>query len=123
MALDQSNHRLFVATRDPAKLIVFDTQYTGSDSGKIISEINISADPDDIFYDSLNKIIYISSGEGFIDIFKQQDVDHYKFLTKVPTEPGARTSLFVSQLKKIYVAVPYYDKENSEAKILVYEIK
>ncbi len=79
MALDQSNHRLFVGTRDPPKIIVFDSEYTGSCKGKIISEMNISADPDDIFYDSLNKVIYISCGEGFINILKQQDATFITF--------------------------------------------
>jgi DNA-binding beta-propeller fold protein YncE len=123
MALDQSNHRLFVGTRDPPKLIVFDTNSMESGFGKVISKVNISEDSDDIFYDSKNKIIYISSGQGFIDIFKQQDANHYKLYSKIPTEDGARTSLFVPELKRIYLAVPKYDKGDSEAEILVYGYK
>jgi DNA-binding beta-propeller fold protein YncE len=123
MALDQSNHRLFVGTRDPPKLIVFDTNSMESGFGKVISKVNISKDSDDIFYDSKNKIIYISSGQGFIDIFKKHDANHYKLYSKIPTEDGARTSLFVPELKRIYLAVPKYDKGDSEAEILVYEIK
>ena len=46
MALDEANHRLFVGTRDPARLIVFDT-----DSGKVVSSLNIAQDADDISYD------------------------------------------------------------------------
>jgi hypothetical protein len=89
----------------------------------MLNGINISADSDDIFYDPSNKIIYISSGQGLIDIFKQQDANHYKLYSKIPTEAGARTSLFVPELKRIYVAVPEYDKGNPEAEILVYKIK
>ena len=47
MALDEANHRLFVGTRDPPKLVVFDTN-----SGKVISILDIAKDPDDIFYDA-----------------------------------------------------------------------
>ena len=122
MALDQSNHRLFVGTRDPPKLIVFDTNSMESGFGKVISKVNISKDSDDIFYDSKNKIIYISSGQGFIDIFKKHDANHYKLYSKIPTEAGARTSLFVPELKRIYLAVPKYDKGNSEAEILLYNL-
>ena len=123
MALDQSNHRLFVGTRDPPKLIVFDTNSMESGFGKVISKVNISKDSDDIFYDSKNKIIYISSGQGFIDIFKKHDANHYKLYRKIPTEAGARTSLFVPDLKRMYVAVPHNDKDISEAEVLGYEIK
>ena len=121
MALDQANHRLFVGTRDPPKLVVFDTNSSYSGSGKIISKVNIDSDPDDIFYDSLNKIIYISCGEGFIDVFKQQDANHYSLIGKIPTKAGARTSLFVPELKRIYLAVPNFNANNSSnASILVY---
>ncbi|HEY5630877.1 MAG TPA: hypothetical protein VIR31_02000, partial [Nitrososphaeraceae archaeon] len=46
MAIDESNHRLFIGTRDPPKLIVFDTN-----SGKVVSVLDIANDVDDIFYD------------------------------------------------------------------------
>jgi len=120
MALDQANHRLFVGTRDPPKLVVFDTNSSDSGSGKIISEIDTCADPDDIFYNSLNKIIYISCGEGFIDVFKQQDANHYSLIDKIPTESGARTSLFVPELHRFYLAVPHIANQGS--KILVYQV-
>ncbi len=120
MALDQANHRLFVGTRDPPKLVVFDTNYQG-EYGKIVSEVDISADPDDIFYDSLNKVIYISCGEGLIDVFKLQDTNHYSSLAAIPTSPGARTSLFVPELHRFYIAVPHIANQGS--KILVYQVE
>ena len=67
MALDEANHRLFVGTRDPPKLMVFD-----SNSGKVVSILDIAKDPDDIFYDAAKKQIYVSCGERFINIFQQQ---------------------------------------------------
>ena len=121
MALDQANHRLFVGTRDPPKLVVFDTNSLDPGSGKIISEVDTCADPDDIFYNSLNKTIYISCGEGFIDVFKQQDANHYSSLAAIPTAPGARTSLFVPELHRFYLAVPHI--ANQESKILVYQVE
>ena len=114
MALDVTNHRLFVGTRDPPKLIVFDTN-----SGKMISVLDIANDADDIFYDAAKKRIYISCGEGFINIFQQEDANHYSALAAVPTAQGARTSLFAPELHRFYLAVPHI--ANQESKILVYE--
>lgn len=67
MALDEANHRLFVGTSDPTRLIVFDT-----DSGKVVSSLNIAQDADDIFYDVAKKRLYISCGEGIINIIHQE---------------------------------------------------
>src|SRR5437667_1822224 len=47
MALDESNHRLFVGCRLPPKLVVLNTE-----SGDPIAKIDISGDPDDVFYAS-----------------------------------------------------------------------
>jgi hypothetical protein len=95
MALDQTKHRLFIGTRDPPKLMVFDTN-----SGKAISVLDIAKDPDDIFYDIAKKRIYVSCGEGFINIFQQQDANHHNPVASIPTALGARTSLFVPELNR-----------------------
>jgi YVTN family beta-propeller protein len=47
MALDEANHRLFVGTRSPAKLLILDTE-----AGEPITSLDSSGDADDIFYDS-----------------------------------------------------------------------
>jgi len=112
MALDEANHRLFIGTRDPAKLIVFDT-----DSGKVVSSQNIAQDPDDIFYDAAEKRLYVSCGEGFINIFQKQDANHYNPIGSIPTAPGARTSLFVPELNRFYVAVPHQGSIESEIRV------
>ena len=115
MALDEANHRLFVGTRDPPKLIVFDTN-----SGKAVSVLDIANDADDIFYDAEKKRVYVSCGEGFINIFQQKDADHYNAIVSIPTAQGARTSLFVPELQRFYLAVPHI--VNQESKILVYQV-
>lgn len=116
MALDEQNHRLFVGFRDPAKLVVYDTE-----SGKPVSSLDISKDVDDIFYDGSNKRLYLSAGEGLLDIFRQLDPDHYGALTEINTAQGARTSLFVPEVHSLYVAVPERGQDQG-AEILVYEI-
>ena len=113
MALDEANHRLFVGCRTPARLLVYDTE-----SGKMVSSLAIVGDTDDVFYDTGSKRLYISGGEGYLDVFAQVSPDRYKLLMHTRTAPGARTSLFVPELKKIYVAVPH--RGNQAAEILVF---
>ena len=114
MALDEPNHRLLVVTRKPARLIVLDTQ-----SGKAVASQPAVGDADDAFYDAARKRVYISGGEGFVDIFDQRDPDHYQPMSRIPAANGARTSLFVPELSRFYLAVPH--RGNQEAEIRVYE--
>jgi len=59
LALDEGNHRLFDGVRDPATLIVLDTE-----SGKQVSQLEGVAGIDDLWYDSARKRIYASGGRG-----------------------------------------------------------
>jgi len=99
MALDEANHRLFVVTRYPARLLAIDTV-----SGKTIQKLPAVGDCDDIFYDQSRKRIYATGGDGAISVFEQQDADHYKEIARVPTSKGARTSFFSPDLDRLYVA-------------------
>ncbi|HEY2989048.1 MAG TPA: YncE family protein [Candidatus Binatia bacterium] len=114
LALDEERHRLFVGARQPAKLVVFDTE-----SGHPVANPDIPGDADDIFYDAARRQIYVSGGEGVIGILRQDDADHYTMLSKVPTAAGARTSFLVPELNRLYLAVPHRGKQTAE--IRVYE--
>lgn len=100
MALDETDHRLFVVTRIPARLLVLDTG-----GGKIVQKLSAVGDCDDVFYDQKRKRIYASGGEGAISVFEQQDPDHFKELARVSTVKGARTSFFSPDLDRLYLAV------------------
>jgi hypothetical protein len=114
MALDEADHRLMVVTRRPARLIVLD-----SFSGKQVASEPAVGDADDVFYDAVHKRVFISGGEGFIDVFDQRDSDHYSLSAKVPTAAGARTSYWVPDFDRLYLAVPH--RGNQAAEIRVYE--
>jgi DNA-binding beta-propeller fold protein YncE len=116
MALDEIQHRLFVGFRRPARLGVYNTE-----SGRLIASLDSAGDADDIFYDAVLKRIYVIGGEGFIDIFAQQDADHYRLLTQIPTATGARTGLLVPETDRLYVAVPHYGRQRAEVR--VYELQ
>jgi YVTN family beta-propeller protein len=112
MALDEADHRLFVGTRSPPKLLVLDT-----DKGKTLASLDSPGDADDIFYDAEARRIYVSGGAGYIGVFEQKDTDHYKPLGEVSTAEGARTSLFVPETRKLYLAVPNYGAQQAEVRV------
>jgi hypothetical protein len=96
MALDEEGHRLFVGCRQPAKVLIYDTA-----SGRQIGAFDISGDTDDLFFDTIRKRLYISCGEGFLDVFQQQGPSHFVRAAHVPTAAGARTSLYVPQQNRL----------------------
>ena len=111
MALDEANHRLFVGCRLPSKLIVLNTE-----SGDVVAKIDISGDPDDLFYDAKRHRIYAICGAGKIDIIEQTDPNTYAASARVNTADGARTGLFVPERDTLFVAVPHRGSQKAEVR-------
>lgn len=112
MALDEANHRLFVGCRQPARLAVFDTS-----TGKLVADLALSGDTDDLFYDAKRKRLYVSCGEGFVNVFGQRDADTYQLREQIATRSGARTSFFSAELDAFYLAVPQRGKQEAELRV------
>ncbi len=112
MALDEGHRRLFVVARKPAKLLVFDTE-----SGRVVATLDAPGDADDVFYDAAKRRIYISGGDGAIGVFQQKDADHYDAIGTIATAGGARTSLFVAELNRLYLAVPHRGSQPAEVRV------
>ena len=112
MALDEANHRLFIGCRNPPRLVILDTA-----GGKAVTDLPISSDADDLFYDPKRKRIYASCGEGFVDVIEQSGADSYKALAKVRTAPGASTSIFSPELNRLYLAVPQGESQRAEIRV------
>lgn len=115
MALDEAAHLLWIGAREPSQLIGFDTR-----SGKIVVTIPIDGDPDDIFIDSQQHRIYISCGTGYLDVLEQTDPGHYHSIARIPTAPGARTSLFAPEMRRLFLAVPH--RGQREAAVWIYTV-
>ncbi len=101
MALIEADHRILVVTRRPALLVVLD-----STSGKTVGQTRCAGDADDMFYDAARKLVYVSCGEGVIDVFEKHNPDRYQEVARIPTVPGARTSLWVPERDELILAVP-----------------
>jgi DNA-binding beta-propeller fold protein YncE len=112
MALDEAHHRLFVACRRPAELLVLD-----SDSGEAVARLPCVGDADDLWYDAARNQLYISGGEGAVSIIAQRDADHYQDLGRISTALGARTSFFSPELNRLYVAVPHRGSQRAELRV------
>jgi len=63
----------------------------------------VCGDPDDVFFDTARQRIYVSCGAGEIAVFQLQDRTYHS-LTWIATASGVRTSLFVPELDRLFVA-------------------
>jgi DNA-binding beta-propeller fold protein YncE len=112
MALDEANHRVFIGCRRPAKVLVFDTG-----SGRETASFEIVGDTDDLFYDAARKRLYVSGGDGFIDVVQDQGGNRFSRIAHFPTAAGARTSLFVADRNRFYLAVPHRGSQRAEIRV------
>ena len=101
LALDETNHRVFVGCREKPMVVVMD-----SESGKPITAVAIPEDIDDLFYDAKRKRLYASCGEGFLVVLRQRDADNYDILERLPTVKLARTCLFDPSTGRLYLGLP-----------------
>ena len=98
LALDEPNKRVLTVFRRPATIALFNLE-SGADMGRI----GTCGDADDIFVDDKRGYVYVSCGEGFIDVL----ADRNSSLTRVArlkTIAGARTALFSPELGRLFLA-------------------
>lgn len=98
MALDAASSQVIVVFRNPAKLRAYSME-----TGKAVNELDICGDSDDVFVDAKRKRLYVSCGAGYVDVIDASA--GYRRLARIPTAAGARTSLFVPELDRLFVAV------------------
>jgi DNA-binding beta-propeller fold protein YncE len=113
LALDESHHRLFLGSRKPPMLIVFDTE-----TGKQITQLESVPSIDGVWYDNTRKRVYVT-GNGFIAVYDQKGADDYTPMVKIASETDSQPSLWVPQFNRLYISI--VQAGTRDAEILVYE--
>ena len=99
MALDETGGTVITIFRSPAKMFVL-----REEDGDIVAREDVCSDADDVFVDGKRQRVYVSCGQGVIDVFEAFE-GKYRRLGRITTVPGARTALFVAELDRLYLAV------------------
>lgn len=98
MALNPKAGHVVVAFRNPARLAAF-----SKNDGARVMDVELCSDADDVFVDQKRERVYVSCGEGYLDVFDATQAA-YRRIRHVATAAGARTSLFVPELDLLFVA-------------------
>jgi len=118
MALDEPDHRLFVVTRKPTRMLALDTE-----SGRRVATIEVPDINDGVAFDAARKRIYVPGAVGRIGVYQEVDPDHYRQIALVPSAPGGKSELLDPALGELFVAVsPQYSKPPAGA-VLWYRVQ
>jgi hypothetical protein len=99
MAIESEAHQVLVVFRSPPTLMALSSQ-----DGHVAAKAETCGDADDVFVDHKRRRVYVSCGEGVVDVLEPVEAG-YRQLARVLTAAGARTSLFVPELDRLFVAV------------------
>jgi YVTN family beta-propeller protein len=97
MALRLAAQQVVAVFRSPAQLGVF-----AMADGARVAAVETCGDADDVFDDAKRGRIYVSCGDGFLDVLDGGD---FRRIAHIRTVAGARTSLFVPELDRLFLAV------------------
>ncbi len=112
MEIQGADRRLFVACRKPARLLVLDPS-----NGRTFDALALSGDADDVFLDEASGRLFVSCGEGSIDVFERGVKGAYAPAGKVETAAGARTCLYWPAEEKLFLAVPHRGDHGAEIRV------
>jgi DNA-binding beta-propeller fold protein YncE len=104
MAVDAAAGRILVVARKPPELIAL------APDGTIAGAVKTCSDADDVFVDAKRRRVYVSCGEGVVDVLQERE-GTYMRIGRVPTVFGARTSWFLAEADRLFVAVRASGKE------------
>jgi hypothetical protein len=111
LAIDGNASRLLAAFTQPATLAWFDLA-DGSMKGSAPS----CAKPGRLLADADRGLIYVTCGEGSVEIYKR-DNGGYAKLESLATGPGAVTALLAPTSGRLYLAVPAGEGHGAEIRI------
>jgi hypothetical protein len=98
MALEPAQLLLAIAFRSPPVLMLLNPA-----TGEERQRLPVCGDPDDVFFDTQRGRAYVSCGAGEVDVLEREAAG-WRRLDSVRTASGARTSLFVPQVDRLFVA-------------------
>jgi len=105
MVLDEASQQVLVVFRNPPTLTAFSMK-----DGAPVANAGTCGDSDDVFVDAKRHRVYVSCGEGYLDVF-EPDAGTFRRTAHLSTAPGARTALFVPELDRLFLAVRMRDRE------------
>jgi DNA-binding beta-propeller fold protein YncE len=98
MAIDQTNHRLFLGCRSKVMAVM------NADTGQVITTLPIGDHVDATAFDVETRLIFNSNGEGTVTVIHQESPDKYSLVETVKTVPRAKTSALDPKTHQLFLS-------------------
>ena len=91
-------------------------------TGKVIATLPIGDRVDAVAFDSDNKLIFASNGDGTVSVVRQDSPDKYEALGAISTQPSAKTMAFDPKTRRLFLSaaemenVPSTDGQKARTK-------
>jgi YVTN family beta-propeller protein len=103
LAIDRQNQRLFAGCRSGIMAVV------DASNGRLVATAPIGARVDAAAFDPETRTIYLSNGDGTVNLFHQDSADKYSAVETITTQFGAKTMALDLKSKTLYLSTADYD--------------
>jgi outer membrane protein assembly factor BamB len=97
LAMDRKQNRLFIACHNQV-LVVMDAT-----NGKTVATVPIGKGSDAAAFDAKEGLIFVSNGDGTLNVIQEKSPDQYEALETVTTQKSAKTMAYDNKTKKIFL--------------------
>jgi hypothetical protein len=115
MAVDSEHHRGFLLCNGTKTLTVF-----ALDTHKALAHVPLAQGADVVKFDSGIGRIYAACSSGFISVFQEDDVDHYRKLEDFPVQKMVHSLAVDTVAHRVY-APEQQENGRPVARMMVYE--
>jgi DNA-binding beta-propeller fold protein YncE len=109
LAMDAEDRRLFVGCRSKHFAVL------NADTGKMVFTAPIGEHVDAAAFDYKTHLVYLSTGDGRVFVFRQDSPDKYSVAQEIATKPGAKTMGYDPKTGNLFVPTD----ENGSMQVLV----
>ena len=78
-------------------------------TGTLVTTLSVGKRPRGVQRSPDGRRVYVAAGEGFVNVYRQVDADHYEAVGKVGTGNRGKIGLLVPELHRYYVVTSKKD--------------
>ena len=103
LAFDAKNHILFAACRNPATMVILN-----SDTGKILTSLPIGTGVDGAFFNPATMETFSSQSDGTLTVIKEKSPSSFEVEQTVKTQTSGKTLTIDSKTNNVFVIAAAY---------------
>lgn len=103
LAMDRKHDRLFIACRSKVLVVM------NAADGKTVATIPIGSGTDAAGFDAKEGVIFVSNGDGTLNVIQEKTPDQYENVQTVATQQSAKTMVYDRKTRKVFLPAAQMD--------------